>query len=102
MSYSMSFQEMDLIEVLWKQDVDLGFSLSPPKLVATGKEKETKDDAEKLKVLLELKENKVSQCFYYIYAYRASFRCQIREPLIGELQLKKIIELGFFDQNLNF
>jgi hypothetical protein len=54
---------MDLIEVLWKQDVDLGFSLSPPKPVAAGKEKETKEDAEKLKVLLELKENKVSQKF---------------------------------------
>lgn len=54
---------MDLIEVLWKQDVDLGFSLEQP---ATNPDKETAlkadaatsitedDDIEKLKALKAL------------------------------------------------
>jgi hypothetical protein len=50
---------MDLIEVLWKQDVDLGFSLTPPEPITSINQQQTKEDAEKLKVLLELKENKV-------------------------------------------
>lgn len=50
---------MDLIEVLWKQDVDLGFN---PSLSAPSNQKGTsaEDDIEKLKALLELKEDKVS------------------------------------------
>ena len=45
---------MDLIEVLWKQDVDLGFSLvdtTPIKNDATSSKKESEDDIEKLKAL---------------------------------------------------
>lgn len=45
---------MDLIEVLWKQDVDLGFTLVEPTVVvkkACTSEKETEDDIEKLKAL---------------------------------------------------
>jgi hypothetical protein len=45
---------MDLIEVLWKQDVDLGFTIVDPaptaKIVATSSKKEL-DDVEKLKTL---------------------------------------------------
>uniref|UniRef100_U5EX80 Putative bzip transcription factor nrf1 n=1 Tax=Corethrella appendiculata TaxID=1370023 RepID=U5EX80_9DIPT len=70
-------EEMDLIEVLWKQDVDLGFTLNQ---VATGPQiikqdeksqvnadgtaklnstdSESPDDIEKLKALLELKNDK--------------------------------------------
>jgi len=47
------FQDMDLIEVLWKQDVDLGFTLVEP--VSTKKpstsEKKSADEIEKLKTL---------------------------------------------------
>ena len=46
---------MDLIEVLWKQDVDLGFTLVDPvptaKSAATSSKKESEDDIEKLKTL---------------------------------------------------
>ncbi|KAJ8684051.1 hypothetical protein QAD02_019843 [Eretmocerus hayati] len=46
---------MDLIEVLWKQDVDLGFTLVEPtsaaKNTATSTSKESEDDIEKLKTL---------------------------------------------------
>lgn len=59
-------KEMDLIEVLWKQDVDLGFTLTPPTAVVTGAGgtgsavaakggADSSDDLEKLKVLLEIK-----------------------------------------------
>ncbi|XP_015189626.1 PREDICTED: segmentation protein cap'n'collar isoform X2 [Polistes dominula] len=50
-------EDMDLIEVLWKQDVDLGFTLVEPtsttskKKVATACEKESEDEIEKLKAL---------------------------------------------------
>ena len=65
---------MDLIEVLWKQDVDLGFTLANAGLSnapegssstsantasATGIKCDTEDDLEKLKVLLEIKNDKV-------------------------------------------
>ncbi|XP_055634848.1 segmentation protein cap'n'collar isoform X2 [Toxorhynchites rutilus septentrionalis] len=56
-------KEMDLIEVLWKQDVDLGFTLTPPTFAAegsasAGKEAtDSSDDLEKLKVLREIKNN---------------------------------------------
>ncbi|EDO64492.1 AGAP005300-PA [Anopheles gambiae str. PEST] len=66
-------EEMDLIEVLWKQDVDLGFTLANAGLSnapegssstsadtasATGIKCDTEDDLEKLKVLLEIKNDK--------------------------------------------
>ncbi|KAI4480305.1 hypothetical protein M0804_010303 [Polistes exclamans] len=50
-------EDMDLIEVLWKQDVDLGFTLVEPtsttskKKVTTSCEKESEDEIEKLKAL---------------------------------------------------
>ncbi|XP_062703305.1 segmentation protein cap'n'collar isoform X2 [Aedes albopictus] len=60
-------EEMDLIEVLWKQDVDLGFTLTPL-TVSSGTScgggsgtkganagADSSDDLEKLKVLLEIK-----------------------------------------------
>lgn len=42
---------MDLIEVLWKQDVDLGFTLVEPTSPDKTLEKESDDDIEKLKAL---------------------------------------------------
>lgn len=49
------FQDMDLIEVLWKQDVDLGFTLVEPATTPTKKpstsDKESADEIEKLKAL---------------------------------------------------
>jgi hypothetical protein len=52
-------QDMDLIEVLWKQDVDLGFSLdlfNPSKPEGEGKAVRVEDDdVEKLKALEALK-----------------------------------------------
>lgn len=52
-------QDMDLIEVLWKQDVDLGFSLdlfNPSKPEGEGKAVRVEDDdIEKLKALEALK-----------------------------------------------
>lgn len=51
---------MDLIEVLWKQDVDLGYNPVIPTLnPAQQKEANTEDELEKLKALLELKTDKV-------------------------------------------
>ncbi|KAL0129954.1 hypothetical protein PUN28_001903 [Cardiocondyla obscurior] len=48
-------EDMDLIEVLWKQDVDLGFTLVEPATTPTKKpstsEKESADEIEKLKAL---------------------------------------------------
>lgn len=61
----LTLEEMDLIEVLWKQDVDLGFTLTPPTALVTGGAAgnavaakggaDSSDDLEKLKVLLEIK-----------------------------------------------
>ena len=42
---------MDLIEVLWKQDVDLGFTLEDATAPDKTLEKESEDDIEKLKAL---------------------------------------------------
>ncbi|XP_055585388.1 segmentation protein cap'n'collar [Uranotaenia lowii] len=64
-------EEMDLIEVLWKQDVDLGFTLTPPIATSTSGNaigtaqksldktatNSSEDDLEKLKVLLEIKKD---------------------------------------------
>lgn len=52
---------MDLIEVLWKQDVDLGYNPIIPTLNPTQqKEASSEDEIEKLKALLELKTDKVN------------------------------------------
>ncbi|XP_059621555.1 segmentation protein cap'n'collar isoform X2 [Phlebotomus argentipes] len=52
-------EESELIEVLWKQDVDLGFSLAPPSTSLKKEETHSaEDDAEKLNALLELKNEK--------------------------------------------
>ena len=55
----LCLQDMDLIEVLWKQDVDLGFSLdlfNPPKQEGEGKPLPVEEDeVEKLKALEALK-----------------------------------------------
>jgi hypothetical protein len=62
MSTSPKTQEMDLIEVLWKQDVDLGYNPIIPTLNPTAqqqKEANAEDEIEKLKALLELKTDKV-------------------------------------------
>lgn len=51
---------MDLIEVLWKQDVDLGYNPIIPTLNPTQQKQANSDDEiEKLKALLELKTDKV-------------------------------------------
>uniref|UniRef100_A0A182YP01 Uncharacterized protein n=2 Tax=Anopheles stephensi TaxID=30069 RepID=A0A182YP01_ANOST len=72
-SQDLTQEEMDLIEVLWKQDVDLGFTLANAALSsasegtssstaegasATNIKCDTEDDLEKLKVLLEIKNDK--------------------------------------------
>lgn len=51
---------MNLIEVLWKQDVDLGYNpIIPTHNAAQQKEARSEDEIEKLKALLELKTDKV-------------------------------------------
>ncbi|EEB18376.1 hypothetical protein Phum_PHUM512690 [Pediculus humanus corporis] len=58
MAYTSGIEDVDLIEVLWKQDVDLGFSLNnfnSPKEEIQKKEVFDEDDIEKLKALEELK-----------------------------------------------
>lgn len=62
-------QEIDLIEALWKQDVDLGYNPIVPTLNAESLQKEANsaDDLEKLKALLELKTDKVrKRRFFFI------------------------------------
>lgn len=45
---------MDLIEVLWKQDVDLGYNpTNNPSFLPAQKDAKTEDDVEKLKALLD-------------------------------------------------
>lgn len=56
------FQESEIVEVLWKQDVDLGYSLSPLKLPSDASlngADNTDEENEKLKALQELKNDKV-------------------------------------------
>ncbi|KAL7021794.1 hypothetical protein ACKWTF_012029 [Chironomus riparius] len=57
-SVELTLEEMDLIEVLWKQDVDLGYN---PPLSVSQKEATAEDDIEKLKALLEMKDDKPSE-----------------------------------------
>lgn len=65
------FQDMDLIEVLWKQDVDLGFSLEnatpkPEKLEIEKKDPDEptdkSEDVDKYKTLQTLNENSIKVC----------------------------------------
>lgn len=57
------------MEVLWKQDVDLGYSLAPLKTDPVNTSTDVNgtefnaEDNEKLKVLQDLKDNKVSNIF---------------------------------------
>lgn len=57
---------MDLIEVLWKQDVDLGFNPPHPTNTASiQKEKKVEEEVETLnKLLTEKVEEKVRNIFY--------------------------------------
>lgn len=63
---------MDLIEVLWKQDVDLGFTLvestTPTKKPSTS-EKESADEIEKLKALeaINATNQKVRKTFLFLF-----------------------------------
>jgi hypothetical protein len=66
-------EDMDLIEVLWKQDVDLGFTLvDPTKNTATSSKQESEDDIEKLKTLeaINAANDKVSFHSFYIVISR--------------------------------
>lgn len=60
---------MDLIEVLWKQDVDLGYNPIIPALNPTQQQKEasSEDEIEKLKALLESKTDKVKCMTFYLF-----------------------------------
>lgn len=65
-SFKFNFhQESEIVEVLWKQDVDLGYTLAPPAKTASPQESATNasalntDECEKLKALQELKSEKV-------------------------------------------
>lgn len=59
------------MEVLWKQDVDLGYSLAPIKTDPANTSTNVNgtefnaDDNEKLKVLQDLKDNKVSYTIHW-------------------------------------
>lgn len=59
---------MDLIEVLWKQDVDLGFTLVEPTTTTTKKlstvEKGSDDEIEKLKALEAINGSNEEVCKY--------------------------------------
>lgn len=66
------FQDSELIDVLWKQDVDLGFSLIPPDAGGAAQTKtkgdaidDSEDDIQKLKALLEIKSDEVRILFQY-------------------------------------
>lgn len=64
--------------MLWKQDVDLGYSLTPfvgesPQLAAN----QTEDDSEKLKALQEIKDGKVRILVAIIIYFTFKQRCFI-------------------------
>lgn len=68
---------MDLIEVLWKQDVDLGFTLvdpSPPTKSGVGTSSSNEDDIEKLKTLeaINAADDKVLASLIQIVAFVTS------------------------------
>ncbi|XP_037049907.1 segmentation protein cap'n'collar isoform X4 [Bradysia coprophila] len=55
-------EESEIVEVLWKQDVDLGYSLAPPKPLDVKKSGVNADDEnEKLRALQELKDEKAQE-----------------------------------------
>lgn len=71
-SHVNNLQESEIVEVLWKQDVDLGYTLAP---VKSGSSEETTntsgpsfstEDNEKLRALQELKNEKVFLKHFYI------------------------------------
>lgn len=86
----MSLQDMDLIEVLWKQDVDLGFSLEVPNTKPQNQKSEAAeaknssepttsvvsaadDDKEKLKALKAINNDNIQVCYIqktrFLYGY---------------------------------
>lgn len=62
---SALLQESEIVEVLWKQDVDLGYTLATPTKTASAKDSMnangtiSPDENEKLKALQDLKNDKV-------------------------------------------
>lgn len=75
-------QDMDLIEVLWKQDVDLGFSLenATPKSEKVDVDKKESDaatdkseDVEKLKALQAVNEDSIKVCHTRVCFFLAAF-----------------------------
>lgn len=74
-----NLQESEIVEVLWKQDVDLGYTLAPVKPNSPKESANTSgpsfntEDNEKLRALQELKNEKVSttsehfHCSYYFF-----------------------------------
>jgi len=74
---------MDLIEVLWKQDVDLGFTLVEPATTPTKKpstsEKESADEIEKLKALeaINATYQKVRED-YFLFSFLILMSCVVR------------------------
>lgn len=84
--YYLFLQDMDLIEVLWKQDVDLGFSLEVPGTKNQNQKSETSDklnstepttsigthddDLEKLKTLKALNSDNIKvSSFQFVWIY---------------------------------
>jgi len=80
---------MDLIEVLWKQDVDLGFSVDYYSEQASGSDKEdvlnTPEELEKLKVLKDLNDTKP----------------KVRSPQPSTRNLKVCYPLCFADREIS-
>lgn len=81
---------MDLIEVLWKQDVDLGFSVenATPKLEKLDPEKSSavdattsvdNDDLEKIKTLKAINENKIKVSTFSRFLKRFYLFCNYRK-----------------------
>lgn len=59
---------MDLIKILATQDIDMGFIPPLTDVEQSKKEKEEKENAEKLKVLLDINDEKVSGSTTKIYS----------------------------------
>lgn len=55
---------MDLIKILATQDIDMGFIPPLTDAEQSQKEKDEKENAEKLKVLLDINDEKVSPSFF--------------------------------------
>lgn len=58
---------MDLIKILATQDIDMGFIPPLTEAEQSQKEKDEKENAEKLKVLLDINDEKV---FFFLYFIR--------------------------------